>query len=167
MRPATPALAAVLAATLAVAGTAAAAQETSGYTVIETLIASHNPCAGLRTELAGQTIGLDRFDDVELRAASASLAGDDVGLTLSGRLSCRTSDGSLLAGDASSDIDATAALSLADCDAADVSVALSNFGGSLAAVVEALRPAIELQLAEAARPMLADACRQFRGTPQE
>jgi hypothetical protein len=162
MRPATF----ILAAALAAAGTVAAAQETSGYTVIESLIASRNPCAGLRTELAGQTIGLDRFDDVELSAASASLAGDAVGLTLSGRLSCRTSEGSLLAGDASSDIDATASLSLAACDAPEVSVALSNFGGSLAAVIEALKPAIELQLAEAARPMLADACRQFRGTPR-
>jgi hypothetical protein len=154
----------VLAAALALPGPAGAA-EPSGDTVIESMIAARNPCAGLRTEIAGQTIGIDRFVDVDLSEASASLAGDAVSLTLSGRLSCRTPEGSLLEGDASSDIDASASLSLADCAAADLDVALGNFGGSLAAVLEALRPALELQLAETARPMLVDACRQFRGMP--
>jgi hypothetical protein len=44
-----------------------------------------------------------------------------------------------------------------------VSVTLSDFGGSLAGLLEALKPVLEAQLAEAARPMLVDACRGVGG----
>lgn len=132
-------------------------------TVVEEMIAATNPCASLRTEVGGQPIGLDSLDDVEIRAADASLAGDAVTLTFNGRLACRTPAGALFQGDAASDFAATAALSLADCAAAEVRVALSDFGGSFAAFLEALRPTIEARIAAAARPELVAACRDFTG----
>ena len=138
-------------------------ERTRERTVIEEIVAAGNPCAALRTEIGGQPIGLDALDDVEIRTANAALDGDAVTLSLSGRLACRTPEGSLLQGDAASDVDATAAVSLADCAAADVRVTLSAFGGSFAGIIEALRPTIEARIAEAARPQIVAACRDLRG----
>ncbi len=131
-------------------------------TVIETMVAASNPCASLRTEVGGQAIGLDELDDVEIRTADASLAGDAVTLTLAGRLSCRTPAGALLKGDAASDVTATAAVSLTDCTAADVRVSLSDFGGSFGMILQALQPTIEAKLVEAARPQVVATCRAIR-----
>ena len=91
-------------------------------TVIESFVAATNPCTALRTEVGGQVIGLDELEDVEIRTAAATLVGDAMTVSLDGRLSCRAPAGALLQGDAASDIDATATLSLADCEAADVRV---------------------------------------------
>lgn len=132
-------------------------------TVIEEMIAAQNPCAGLKTEIAGQTVGIDRLQDVTLGAADAALRGDDLTLSFSGRLACATSGSALLKGDASSAVAASADVSLAACENASVEVLLSDFGGSFAAVVQALAPVLELQLAETARPMIVDACRRLRG----
>ena len=143
---------------LACAGPLLAEEAARPRTVIEEMVAATNPCASLRTELGGQVIGLDTLADVELRTADASLAGDAVSLALDGRLTCRTPDGALLAGDAASDFAATATLSLVDCAAAEVHVTLSDFGGSFAGILATLRPAIEAELAEAARREIVSGC---------
>lgn len=142
---------------------AAGAAEARERTVVETLLAASNPCAALSTEVGGQAIGLDALDDVVVRSARATLDGDRLTLSLDGRLSCRAPAGAFLQGDAASDVDATAAVSLADCAAAEVQVSLSGFGGSFASLVEALRPTLEARIAEAARPQLVAACRDLRG----
>ena len=141
----------------------AASQEAPGRTVVEAMIAARNPCAALRTEIAGQTVGIDELEDIELRQADAALRGDDLALSLAGRLSCRTSDSALLQGDASAAVAASAEVPLADCEGATLTIALSDFGGSFAAVLQALEPVLEAQMAEAARPPLVEACRKLRG----
>ena len=153
------ALAAALALGFGLPATAAPRQRT----VIESFVAATDPCTALRTEVGGQVIGLDELEDVEIRTAAATLVGDAMTVSLDGRLSCRAPAGALLQGDAASDVDATATLSLADCEAADVRISLSGFGGSLAGIVEALHPSLEARIAEAARPQLVAACRDLLG----
>lgn len=146
---------------LALAPAASATERTR--TVVEQRVAEMNPCAALTAEFGGQTVGLDTLDDVVVRSARATLDGDAVTFTLDGRLSCRIGTGALLQGDAASDVSVTAAVSLADCTQADISVSLGAFGGSFASILDALHPTIEARLAEAARPRIADACRDLRG----
>ncbi|MFC6461113.1 hypothetical protein ACFP76_11100 [Paracoccus aerius] len=140
----------------------AVGQEPATRTIIEELVAAQNPCAGLSTEILGQPVGIDRLDEVVLREADASLRGDNILLSLSGRLGCRTSDAGFIKGDASATVSADAEVSLADCEAPTVQVQLSDFGGSFAGLLGALGPVLEEQLAEAMRPKLVEACHDLR-----
>lgn len=148
--------------TLAALPVPSAGQEPATRTVIEDLVAAQNPCAGLSTEFMNQPIGIDQLDEVVLREADASLRGDDIVLSLTGRLGCRTSDAGLIKGDASATVSADAEVSLADCEAASVQVQLSDFGGSFAGLLGALAPALEDQIAEAVRPKLVETCHDLR-----
>lgn len=141
------------------AATPAIAQDAPERTVIEDLIAAQNPCASLKTKIAGLQIGIDNLDDLALDSADVSLIGDDVALSFHGRLACKTSSAAAFKGSASSAIDASAQVSLADCDKASVQVALSDFGGTFAAaVLQALQPVLEQQIAQTAQPSLSKAC---------
>lgn len=132
-------------------------------TVIDELIAARNPCAGLVTDIAGQRVGIDKLDAVELHTANASLQDNDITLSLSGRLACKTSGAALFNGNASASISADASVSLTDCDAASLEVQLSDFGGSFAAVLQVLKQVLELQIEESARPEVAKVCHGLRG----
>lgn len=148
---------------LVAVGSPAVAQEPATRTVIEEMIAARNPCAGLVTDIAGQRVGIDKLDEIVLREADASLRGDDVTLSFAGRLACKTSDAALFSGDASAAVSADAQVSLADCDAASLQVRLSDFGGSFAAVLQALKTVLEMQIVESARPEFVKACHGLRG----
>lgn len=140
----------------------AAGKDPATRTVIEELVAAQNPCAGLSTEVFGLKVGIDQLAEVVLREADASLRGNDILLRLTGRLGCRTSAAALLQGDASATVSADAEVSLADCETASLQVQLSDFDGSYAAVLGALGPVLEDQIAEAVRPNLVEACHDLR-----
>lgn len=153
--------------TFLITGSLPAVAQEPARTVIEALIAARNPCAGLVTEIAHQRVGIDKLDAVELSSADANLKGDNVTLNLSGRLACKTSDAALFDGDASAAITADASVSLADCDAASIDVQLNEFGGSFAAVLQALKQVLELQIEDTARPEVVKACHSLRGDSEE
>ncbi|CAN5629817.1 hypothetical protein BH23PSE1_BH23PSE1_14920 [soil metagenome] len=151
-----------LAATLA-AGPAAAQEAGTERqrTVVEQRLAEANLCGGLRTEQLGQTIGIDVLEDVEVREADVSLRGDDLALSLAGRLACRSSDDSIIAGNASADVAARAELLLSDCTISALDLDVENFGGSFGTALSAFAPQIEQALADEARSLLLCACRQL------
>lgn len=140
-------------------------------TVIDAMIAAQNPCAELKTKTKtktktklGITIGIDKLEEVTLKTASASLAGNDVSLAFDGRLACRTSDAAVVKGNAAASVAAAAKLSLADCAVESVIVTLSDFGGTFGPILQAFAPVIEEEIVAAAKPRLMEACTSFRGT---
>lgn len=132
-------------------------------TFVEELIAMQNPCAELKTTRFGITIGIDKLEEVTLTTASATLQGNDIALSFAGRLTCGTSDAAVLTGNAATSVTAAATMSLADCSIATLDVSLSEFGGTFAPILQALAPALEQEIASAARPRLIEACHDFRG----
>ena len=106
----------VAAALMAVTATPAMTQ-----TVVEKRLAALQPCGGLKVtqNVLGLpvTIGIDKLEGVALSRAEIAMEGDDVTLSFMGGLSCRTSDQAVIKGDASVDLTASAAVSLAELPA--------------------------------------------------
>ncbi len=135
-------------------------------TMVEDLIAQQNPCRNLKADLMGTRIGIDKLKRVKVSHANLALDGNNVKVDLSGSLACETGPGSAMVGDASADLKASAAASLADCKVSAVSVALSNFGGSLRDVLTALQPSLQESLKQEIKKNFEDGCKDFRaGAP--
>jgi hypothetical protein len=152
-----PALLAALLAALA----PAPALATEGRTIIDQRLAEQNLCAGLQTEQFGQTIGINELEDVELREADLSLRGDRVTASFAGRLSCRTPEGALLAGNASAAIAAEARIRLDGCEIESLGIEVSDFEGTFGPILGTFAPQIEEALAGEAEPLLIEACQEF------
>lgn len=130
-------------------------------TLVEQAIARQNPCGGLSTEVAGATIGLDELRDVAVNAFDLSLRGDDLTMVLSGMIACGTSNGGLLAGDASATIRAEATVDLAACDIRALSVTLDDFGGTYGPILAGLQNQIEDALTSQTAQALVDRCERL------
>jgi hypothetical protein len=148
-------------ATLGLAAPLAASERT----IVEERLAEQNLCAGLQTEQFGQRIGLTEVEDVELREADLSLRGDDIEVSFTGRLACRSGADSVLSGNASARVAAAARLSLSDCAIDRIEVTLSDFDGTFGPVLGAFSAQIEEALAGEAEPLLVAACHGLRGRP--
>lgn len=131
-------------------------------TMVEDLIAQQNPCRNLKADLMGTRIGIDKVKSVKVNHANLALDGNHVKMDLSGSLACETGPGSAMVGDASADLKASAAASLADCKVNAVSVALSNFGGSLRDILAALQPSLQESLKQEIKKNFEDGCKDFR-----
>lgn len=143
----------------------------AAQTVVEQRLAEIKPCSYLsvKRNVAGKTvtIGFDKLDAIELRRAVVNLADDHVSFTFEGYLSCSTSEGALLQGDAAVDLTATATMDLGTCTVRSISADSVNFSGSFGPLVAsgwnlAGQPMVEREVTS----MLVEACGKFTNTPQ-
>jgi hypothetical protein len=130
----------------------------AGTTILEQKIAALNPCAGLKGDVGGLSIRVDRLGALRIDDITLSLHGTALNATLRGALSCRASNASLLQGDVGADIAISATLSVPECQPARLDVALSNIGGAFGPVLEALRGEAEDALRGSVQGALVDAC---------
>lgn len=130
-------------------------------TVVESMIAAQNPCASLKATQFGVSFGVDTLKEIKVDQIDLSLRGEHVSLSMAGRLGCRTSPSAVMQGDAVASIRADASVLLAGCVVRNVSVALGQFGGSLAGILASARPQIEYSLTEHFRTALTDSCHRF------
>jgi hypothetical protein len=131
-------------------------------TVIEQQLAALKPCSGLKEELFGASLAIDKLESITLSRTQLDINGDLVTLMLQGSLACETSDAALVKGNASVSINATAHMSLTDCSVAILTITPTRFGGTFASVVEAAwRPVILPKLETETRRMLTQACTDF------
>lgn len=130
-------------------------------TMVEDLIAQQNPCRELKAELMGSNIGIDKVKHVKVNHANLALNGNDVKVDLAGSLACETGPSSMVVGDASADLKASAAASLTDCKVRSVSVTLSNFGGSFRDVLAALQPSLQDSLKQEIKARVEEGCKEF------
>lgn len=140
--------------------TSSLAQE---MTIVERLLAEQNPCRNLKTTQLGIPIGIDVLQDIALDTAEISLNGNDVSVSLTGRIACQTPEEAIFSGSAAASITANANLFLSDCSIDALEVSLNDFGGDFGPILEALAPFLEVGLAETARSSLVQACADFRG----
>ncbi len=131
-------------------------------TMVEDLIAQQNPCRELKAELMGSNIGIDKVKQVKVNHANLALNGNDVKVDLAGSLACETGPSSMVVGDASADLKASAAASLTDCKVRSVSVTLSNFGGTFRDVLAALQPSLQDSLKQEIKTRVEEGCKEFR-----
>ena len=131
-------------------------------TMVEDLIAEQNPCKELKAQLMGSNIGIDKVKRVKVNHANVALNGNHVKVDLSGSLACETGPSSMVVGDASADLKASAAASLTDCKVNAVSVKLSNFGGTFRDILAALQPSLQESLKQEIKTRVEEGCREFR-----
>ena len=131
-------------------------------TMVEDLIAEQNPCKELKAQLMGSQIGIDKVKQVKVNHANLALNGNDVKVDLSGSLACETGPSSMVEGDASADLKASAAASLTDCKVNSVSVKLSNFGGTFRDILVALQPSLQQSLQQEIKTRVEEGCKEFR-----
>lgn len=118
-------------------------------------IAATRPCA--------QVPQLDQTDFVRVDAAKMEIVGEVLAMSGAGALGCKTSDAAVLQADASTAVEITAAVALADCTTADVSAHLFDFGGSLGMVLELMAEELEVEIERAVTRELARICGALLG----
>lgn len=110
-------------------------------------LAAAEPCRNLPQINVTESVTMER--------ASITVLPETADLTMAGHIACRSAPGSLMAGDASARVEAQVRLDLATCEAVETDVTLSEFGGSLGPLVEALGPdlaaALEKEIGRQAR----------------
>lgn len=143
---------------VSIAAYAVNADAVSARTVLERLIVAEQPCSGLRTDTMFGTVGIDRLKEVRVPAADISLRDDMLTISLDGSLACQTSDQALFPGDATASLAARADIDLASCEIRDVSVELTEFGGTFAIAIQQFSGQIEAALTEEMRRGLIDVC---------
>ena len=119
-----------------------AASPSQAATALEDAIASAIPCAGNKTKVAGTTIGIDKFDRVEIKEFSVSGKGSAGKASVTGFLSCKTSDQAVVRGDANADFDVSASIDLNTCAITSKSVEIPKTGGRFKLVVDLLKSKI-------------------------
>jgi hypothetical protein len=140
---------------------AAAAQD-----FLAQMVSEADPCGGL--ELSERvfglpvSIGLQQKGAVRIGRVALSIEEEMASLDLAGGLSCETTPGSVLSGDAELDIEASATVALADCSVTELALTPTRFGGYLADVLEAgWTPLLEPALAAETEALLVRACKDL------
>lgn len=110
--------------------------------IIEKAIAQANPCSGNSVKVSGVTIGIDRFDRVEIKEFSVSGTGSKGQASVTGFLSCKTSDEALFPGDANADFTVKASFDLSTCAVDSRQVDIPRTGGKYGLAVNLLKPKI-------------------------
>lgn len=98
---------------------------------------------------------INRTGHARVDRATLSLNGDDISLTASGSIRCKTSDKAVVKSSASADFDLAGSGNLATCDFPTTSVTLKGMSAPLAVA----QSAIEGVLEDLLRDALVDACR--------
>ena len=118
---------------------------------IDERLSETQPCRDLPGISETETVALDR--------AQITVLPETATMTLTGRLACGSGEGAMFSGDASVSIRAEVEVALEGCTATASEVRLSDFGGSLGGVVEALAPSLESELAGDVAEAAEDLCR--------
>lgn len=139
---------------------------TEAETLVERRLAALEPCSGLKQEILGATLAIDKLERITLSRANLDMTGNLVTLSLQGGLACKTSDAAMIRGNASVAITASAHMNLIDCSIDTLAITPTEFGGEFASVVEAAWVPVILPRIEAeARRMLTQACGDFVAGP--
>lgn len=144
------------------------APSAAGQNVIEGRIAALKPCSRLKTSHmvfgVNVKVGIDKLEYVSFDRAQVVVEGDNVTLSLTGALACRTPDTAMVRGNASVDISAKAEVDLADCKIRSLEVRPTRFGGTFGAALLAAWPGlIAPKIEDGATRMLVRACKDFVG----
>ena len=143
---------------------AVAAAPAEARSVIERHLATLDLCGALKARVGGVVLGVDRLKDVALHNIKIELTGDDVAVSFSGALSCRTAGNAVMRGNASAGIRGAAGLNLADCKVRSLSVDATSFGGTFGEVLRtAWAPVIKPKIEEKAKAGFERYCREFSG----
>jgi len=131
----------------------------SAQTVIEALIENQEPCGGLRTEapLIG-SVGVDRLEKVRVPEVNFALRDDELSMSMTGRLACKTSENAALAGSASARIKASLKVDIASCKVFETNVELDDFGGEFGSVISAFQGQIAESLSKKLQSKIIDFC---------
>lgn len=117
------------------------------------------PCSRLKVSKFGLTVGLDQFESAEVKSLKLDIDGASAKFALLGSLACRTSDGSLLRGDAKAELNASFQLDLESCAFAGKSIRIVSTGGTFGPVLDAARPEIEAALERSLEGLAKSLCK--------
>ncbi|MES0881786.1 hypothetical protein [Roseibium sp. SCP14] len=130
----------------------------SSQTVLESFIASQNPCDGLKFRAGFLSGGINYLKEVRLPKVTISLTGDELSIAANGTLACRTSDKGVVKGDASAQIELEIVADLSKCSIQTLRVRLGNFGGTFGEAISAFSDQIEQTIANEVRKAAVNSC---------
>ncbi len=115
---------------------------------LENAIEKTQPCQSLRVKTGLFTIGVDRFEKVEIEELAIDVKGDVATARAIGSLTCRTSDAAALKGNVSARLSFDAEMSLATCVLSRREIKLLSAGGTFGDIVKALGEQISQSLGD-------------------
>jgi len=145
--------------TFAFAIALAAAPAAQAANPVVQAIEQAKPCSRLKVKALGLTVGLDKFESAAVKSLKVDIDGDHAQFALDGSLACAASDGSLLRGDASAELNASFTLDLAACEFSEKSIHIVATGGSFRPVLEAAKPQIEAALKRSLENLAKSLCK--------
>lgn len=115
---------------------------------LENAVEKAQPCAALKVKTGLFTIGVDRFEKVEIEELAVDVKGDLATARAVGSLTCRTSDAAALKGNVSARLSFDTEMNLATCAVSRQEVKLLSAGGTFGDVVKALGEQIVQSLSD-------------------
>jgi hypothetical protein len=113
---------------------------------LENAIERAQPCQSLKVKTGLFTIGVDRFEKVEIEELAVDVKGDLATARAIGSLTCRTSDKAALKGNVSARLSFDAEMNLATCAVNRREIKLLSAGGTFGDVAKALGEQISQSL---------------------
>ena len=121
---------------------------TEAGNALENAIERAQPCQSLKVKTGLFTIGVDRFEKVEIEELSIDVKGDLATAKAIGSLTCRTSDNAALKGNVSARLSFDAEIHLATCAVNRREIKLLSTGGTFGEIVKALGEQISQSLGD-------------------
>lgn len=115
---------------------------------LENAIERAQPCQALKVNTGLFTIGVDRFEKVEVEELAVDVKGGVATARAIGSLTCRTSDAAALKGNVSARLSFAAEMNLATCAMSRREIKLLSAGGTFGDVVKALGEQISRSLGD-------------------
>ncbi|WP_234891691.1 hypothetical protein [Sinorhizobium meliloti] len=106
------------------------------------------PCQALKVKTGLFTIGVDRFEKVEIEELAVDVKDDVAKASAIGSLTCRTSDAAALKGNVSARLRFDAEMNLTTCTVSRREIKLLSAGGTFGDVVKALGEQISRSLGD-------------------
>ncbi len=115
---------------------------------LENAIEKAQPCQALKVKTGLFTIGVDRFEKVEIEELAVNVKDDVAKASAIGSLTCRTSDAAALKGNVSARLSFDAEMNLTTCTVSRREIKLLSAGGTFGDVVKALGEQISRSLGD-------------------
>ncbi|KWV52023.1 hypothetical protein AS026_35655 [Rhizobium altiplani] len=115
---------------------------------LENAIEKAQPCQSLKVKTGLFSIGVDKFEKVEIEEFAVDVKGDLATARAIGSLTCRTSDAAALKGNVSARLSFDAEMNLTTCVVSRRDIKLLSAGGTFGDVVKALGEQISQSLGD-------------------
>ncbi|AYG59923.1 hypothetical protein [Rhizobium jaguaris] len=128
--------------------------------IVDRAIAAAQPCSSLKVKAGFVTVGVDKFESVDVKAASVDIQGNTANVSLNASLACKTSDQAVMKGDVSATFAIKAQVDLGTCVVTSNDVQIIDTGGTFKKFIDALKPQIQEGLKGGLPQQLTKLCKQ-------